>query len=261
MKIVTLNTWDGKLIDKLIPFYESQKDTTDVFCLQEVSHTESTNERVNDWQVNQLSVLQNMLGEEFEMYFTSRQDGYLGRDPVEFHLEYGVAMFVRKKRNPTNFRSVFVLGEKDQFPSKSKSHAVCIQIVSCLDDKGYEVCIVNIHGLHQSNTMKEDTPERMIQSNAIVGALEEIQVPIVLCGDFNLNPNTKALKYIRDKLRLDDIVKKYNIKGTRTSYYSDEKRKKTPFADYFLVSEKYPVKSCRVFSEEVSDHAGLELIV
>jgi len=123
--------------------------------------------------VNQLSVLQNMFGEEFEMYFTSRQDGYLGRDPVEFHLEYGVAMFVRKKRNPTNFRSVFFLGEKDQFPSKSKSHAVCIQIVNCLD----------------------------------------------------------------------------------------EKRKKTPFADYFLVSEKYPVKSCRVFSEEVSDHAGLELIV
>jgi len=39
---------DGKLIDKLIPFYESQKDTTEVFCMQEVSHTESTDERVND---------------------------------------------------------------------------------------------------------------------------------------------------------------------------------------------------------------------
>jgi len=41
MRIITLNTWGGKIYEPLIDFFIKHKEETDVFCLQEVFNSES----------------------------------------------------------------------------------------------------------------------------------------------------------------------------------------------------------------------------
>ena len=50
-----------------------------------------------------------------------------------------------------------------------------------------------------------------------------------------------------------NLIKKYNIASTRTSYYLKQER----FADYILITPDIAVKQFCILPDEVSDHAPM----
>ena len=98
---------------------------------------------------------------------------------------------------------------------------------------------------------KTDAPERILQSQRIRDFMDTLKTPIVLCGDFNLRPDTESLRLIENGM--DNLIHRYAVKSTRTSLYTKEE----PFADYVLTSPSLRVNAFRVLPHVVSDHAPL----
>jgi endonuclease/exonuclease/phosphatase family metal-dependent hydrolase len=73
----------------------------------------------------------------------------------------------------------------------------------------------------------------------------------ILCGDFNLKPDTQSLKIIADGMH--NLIDAYKVSSTRTSYYPKEEK----FADYVFTSPDITVKHFSVLKDEISDHAPL----
>ena len=94
-------------------------------------------------------------------------------------------------------------------------------------------------------------PERM---KKIAELIKTIEGEVVICGDFNLLPDTKSIKML-EEAGLVNLIKEYRITSTRTSLYSKSEK----FADYIFVSKGVSVKDFKVLSDEVSDHTPLYL--
>ena len=100
---------------------------------------------------------------------------------------------------------------------------------------------------------KNDSSERITQSKKIKTFVDSINTPIILCGDFNLKPNTESIKIIKNSIQ--DLIADYGITSTRSSLYlKDEK-----FADYIFSSNDVIVKEFKILQEIVSDHLPLLL--
>ncbi len=77
--------------------------------------------------------------------------------------------------------------------------------------------------------------------------------PQVLCGDFNLTPDTKSIEILEEGMV--NHIKHNNITNTRSSFYEKEIR----FADYILTSPDIHVGEFAVLPDEVSDHLALQM--
>ena len=120
-----------------------------------------------------------------------------------------------------------------------------------IEKTGKILNISNIHGLWNGQG-KNDTEQRIEQSMRIKGFLEKLEGDIVLCGDFNLLPETKSISII-ENIGLKNLIKEFNITSTRTSFY----KKPLKFADYIFTSKNIMIKSFEVLPDEVSDHSPL----
>lgn len=118
------------------------------------------------------------------------------------------------------------------------------------DNRQYTIC--NFHGLCDSGP-KTDTAARINQSRKIKQFLNQIKGPKLICGDFNLLPETESFRIIKEGLT--DLIEKYNISSTRSSYFHYEAK----FADYILTSPNIKINDFKVFPEEISDHLALYL--
>lgn len=100
---------------------------------------------------------------------------------------------------------------------------------------------------------KEDTPERLEQSDNILKFLDSYKFGKILCGDFNLNPGTKSISMLEKGMV--NLIKKYNIQNTRSNLHT----RKDKLADYILVSRDVEVLDFKVMEDQVSDHLPLFL--
>lgn len=252
MKIITLNTWGGRAgKEKLLAFFEKHKDTTDIFCLQELwsAPYENLADRVAGGQVidhRQIMVygmqeISELLSEHIS-YFRPH-----------FLDDYGLAMFVKKDLVITEEGEEFVHKHKGYVPDGDLgNHARNIQYVS-LEVDGKSLTIINFHGLWNGKG-KTDSDDRITQSKNILEFTKNITGDFVLCGDFNLLPETESMKMLESS-GLKNLLKKYGITSTRTSYYAKDEK----YADYILVTKEIEVRDFKVLPEEVSDHAALFL--
>lgn len=72
------------------------------------------------------------------------------------------------------------------------THSRNLQWLECsLNDKSYT--IVNVHGLGNGKG-KTDCPERLLQSQRIREFINSLHTSKIVCGDFNLRPDTEILK-------------------------------------------------------------------
>jgi endonuclease/exonuclease/phosphatase family metal-dependent hydrolase len=77
----------------------------------------------------------------------------------------------------------------------------------------------------------------------------------VLCGDFNLEPESETLTILATA-GFTELVKAHAFPTTRTSFY----KKSDKFADYMLINSFTAVKKFEVINKtEVSDHCPLFL--
>jgi endonuclease/exonuclease/phosphatase family metal-dependent hydrolase len=237
VKLITLNIWGGHVKNPLLNFIKQYNDI-DIFCFQEVYHQAEKKVSTDNKKVhlNIFSELQGLL---------PNHSGYF-RPAV--HEVYGLGIFIKKE--------IDVLGEGDisihdsiNYPGIGPTHSRNLQWLEFLYNNQV-FSIMNVHGLWNGQG-KTDTPERIAQSQRIREFMNTINTPKILCGDFNLKPDTESIKILEKGM--NNLIHKHNVESTRTSLYTKDEK----FADYVFTSPEITVNHFEVLDDEVSDHAPL----
>lgn len=252
MRLITLNTWGGRAgKDNLLTFFANHKDAVDVFCLQEIwsgpyDHLEGTSAGGKNLQHESILVY----GKQEISKVTSDHDVYFH----PHHLEnYGLMTLARKNIPIKKSGDVFVHKHRGYIPEGDIGHhARNIQYVA-FSLEGKDITVVNFHGLWNGKG-KLDSNDRLKQSENMIDFLKTVDGEVILCGDFNLLPDTESIKKFSD-FGLRNLIYENNITSTRTSFYT----KQDKFADYVFVSRGISVEEFKVLPDEVSDHSALYL--
>ncbi len=256
MKLISLNIWGGRAYDPLTEFIKESARDTDVFCFQEVFSSSSSTKVSRGTHTNILSDFSEVL-KGYNVFFAPTQDGYDCEGPVDFEVTMGPATFTKKSIRVLSWEDIFICGEKNSVkpddPATVPAGMLCTRIQA--DSKSYVVC--NIHGFAYPGT-KLDTPERLGQSLKIKGFLEREKAEKIICGDFNLMPETQSIKMLEENM--ENLIKKFKITSTRSRispYFGTPEEQQ--FADYMLVSGGVRVKDFQVPDVAISDHLPMIL--
>lgn len=249
MKIISLNTWGGRAgKDKLLNFFEQNKDI-DVFCLQEIWSAPYENlegYKAGDKEIRHEEIMTR--GMQDISTVLSDHSSYFR---PHFLNNYGLMMLVNKNVKVIKEGEVFVYKEKGHIPEGDiGNHARNIQYITFFL-KGKMVTVINFHGLWNGKG-KTDTEDRIMQSKNIIEFIKKADGRCLLCGDFNLLPDTESLKLF-ETYGMRNLVKENNVLSTRTSFYTKPEK----YADYVFVSGDLEIKKFEVLPDEVSDHAPL----
>ena len=249
MKIISLNTWGGRAgREAMLSFFEAYKNI-DISCLQEIwaaPYDDYEGASAGGLEINQGDVMTKGLQDISRVL-----DMYVPLFRPHFLDNYGLLMFVRKDLEIIEEGEVFVHMEKGYLPvGDIGKHARNIQYVTINTNKGL-VTIINFHGLW-NGMGKGDCEERLQQSDKILEFLQKLGHPYVLCGDFNLRPDTESIKKFEDA-GLCNLISEYKISSTRTDLYTKPEK----FADYIFVDREIKTIDFKVLPDQISDHAPL----
>lgn len=241
MKLITLNTWGGKIKEPFISFLKAHQDA-DIFCFQEIFHdaAEKTRGDFGDAHFDLYNEMKSLLP-EMTGYFCPTVEDY-----------YGIATFVRKGLTVQASGDITIY-ENPEYEGGANHSRKALWVE--LDWGGKTLSILNVHGLWNGKG-KTDTPERIEQSKRIRNFMDSVKGGQIICGDFNLLPETESLSILEEGMQ--NLVKEFNVTSTRTSLYA---RAETSgkFADYIFVSPDIKVVEFKVLPDEVSDHSPLHL--
>lgn len=243
MKIITLNTWGGRQGAPLLEFIKDHQDV-DVFCFQEVyKEAEGKKLYYDDLSPRRLDLFGDI---------AAILPGHRGFFRPQIGDHYGLAMFIRKSLRVRAEGDSFVVKDRNFLPEgKSEDHARNVQYAFL--ETVPRIAILNFHGLW-SGEGKSDTKDRLAQSKKVAQIISKVRnygAPI-LCGDFNLRPDTASLRIIEQE-NMKNLIIDFGVKSTRTPLYPKEDR----FADYILMDEFMWIKEFKVLPDVVSDHAPL----
>ena len=256
MKLVSLNTWGGTQLAPLLSFVEKQADSTDVFCFQEVAVSERIQTRDEKHRHNLLRDLGEVLP-DFQSIYAPFQEGF-NWEPIENDVMLCNVIFVRKDHTILKHGGTFVHGQKnglDLSQAKEGNWYTMPRLVQFAQIEGFPA-VFNFHGFWHKDG-KLDMPERIQQSEKILEVMQQFEGRKILCGDFNLNIDTKSLSMLEERGGLRNLIKDHRIPTTRSSLYP--KKAQMPFADYMLVSPDIKIKYFTVPDEPASDHLPMVL--
>ncbi len=239
MKLITLNTWGGRVKEPLTGFIEKYKDI-DIFCFQEIydNAEEVMKDHYSEDCFNIFSDLKELLPNH-NAFFRPVLQGV-----------YGLAIFIKKEISLLEEGELFI-HQSDSQRVTDGHHSRNLQWVKFnLNNERYT--IMNVHGLWNGKG-KTDTAERIAQSNIIKEFSDKAEGKKILAGDFNLNPDTESVSILEKDMR--NLIKEYGVTSTRTSLYE----KPGKFADYIFTSPEIKVNDFKVLPDEVSDHSALYL--
>jgi endonuclease/exonuclease/phosphatase family metal-dependent hydrolase len=239
MKLISLNIWGGHVLQPLLDFIKTHREV-DIFCFQEVYHRAKEKISTEDREVSLdiFNQIQTIL-KDHQGFFRPVVDGI-----------YGVASFVKKNIDVLEEGELSIYVNPD-YIGRGPRHSRNLQWLECQVNQT-KYSILNIHGLWNGKG-KTDTLERLTQSERIRDFMSTLKTPKLLCGDFNLRPDTSSLKMLEKDM--ENLIKIYNFSSTRTRFYEKEER----FADYILTSPEVQVNDFCVLKDEVSDHSPLFL--
>ena len=255
MKLISLNTLGATQGDTFFAYIKENAKDTDIFCFQEIFSAPQGVPEISSGACTRLfQELSGML-QEFEGIFAARSSGYDFNGPVDFPLEHGVAVFIRKHIQVINSRI-----EEMGTPAGTGKNPVegkTIAQVFNLAGAGKPFCVVNYHGPALPGD-KLDSPERIANSRALGAIWENLGAKAkILCGDFNLMPEIESVKILDHLGR--DLIKEFKITNTRNEISWDKYHNKQYFADYTFTSPEVNVKSFEVPYSLVSDHLPMVL--
>ncbi len=243
MKLVTLNIWGGRVKEFNKEFFDKYVDV-DVWCFQEMYHKGKT-------EVNTPGYVPDVnVHETVEGYLNNHHQDFC---PV-LRNYYGLSMFVHKDIRIIEKGEMLVAkgNWEDTSDLHNRDHHRKVQWFEMMIHNK-KVLIINAHLTHRPEG-KKDSEKRVRQSKIIIELLNMFDCPKILCGDFNLLPDTESIKMI-EQAGLRNLVKEYNVTSTRTELY----KKPLQFADYIFISPEIAVNDFKVLPDIVSDHAPLYL--
>ena len=256
MKLISLNIWGGQVHKPLLEFIKKNNNDIDIFCFQEVFKSKE-NVISNGSKVNIYYDIVKIL-KEYSVYYAPTFEGRDLEGKVDFEVYFGQAIFVKKNIKIIEEESVFIFGsyndDKETFSEGFGKYIDFPRVMQyvILEKNNERTLIANIHGYWNPKT-KNDTPQSLMQSERIIEFLDSQKYRKILCGDFNLNPNTQSMTMLEKEMI--NLIKKYNIKSTRSKHHDREDK----FADYILVSKDIEIRNFEVLPKHISDHLPLFL--
>lgn len=255
MRLISLNTWGGKIYKPLLEFIEKNLENTDIFCFQEVFSTTEDIHEDSGFRVNLYAEIAKKL-DHHKGYFAPCLNNYLtgAFQPnfTNYPLTSGLAVFIKKEIKVISHGDFFIYKKRGGFnPRDLNSLPRNIQYLSliCRKEK-FTIC--NFHGIWLKKD-KKDNPARLKQSEKIKSFLDGVSGKKILCGDFNLDINTKSIKILENNLR--NLIKEYSVKTTRNKHFPGREK----FADYTFVSNDVSVENFTVPDINISDHLPMIL--
>ncbi|MCL5009221.1 MAG: endonuclease/exonuclease/phosphatase family protein [Patescibacteria group bacterium] len=254
MKLITLNIWGGKIYQDLVEFVSEQAKDTDVFCFQEVfngaerTKTDNLANHLKGVVTDMYSVLEKTLP-NFKGFHAEAGKFDVGT----IKASYGLAVFVRQgiEVEKQGFQEIFKLDEDLGLPDGMTVWNRLLQYIT-IPYGEVGLTIFNLHGLYTGGG-KGDDAARLRQSERVKELMDSVAGPKILCGDFNLNPDTQSLAILEKGLV--NLVKQNGVTSTRSHHYTKDLK----WADYILVSPDLEIKHFEVLPNVVSDHLPLEL--
>lgn len=249
MKIISLNTWGGRAgKENLLAFFKTHANT-DIFCLQEIwadAYEHLDGHLAGGVKINNEQIMVHGLQEISEAL-----PNHAAFFRPHYGDNYGLLMLVRKSLSVLEEGEVFVFKHKGYVPEgDAGNHARNIQYVT-IETKAGPITVINFHGLWNGKG-KTDTEDRMQQSKNILAFVKKLDGEHLLCGDFNLLPDTESIKLFESE-GLRNLIREYGVASTRTSFYTKPEK----HADYVFVTKSLRVQDFKVLPDEVSDHAPL----
>ena len=135
--------------------------------------------------------------------------------------------------------------EEDDYNVRNFQHVVV------RDQNDKPVHILNHHGYHvpEHKNGNEFTLKACQQIDDYAKSLDG---PVIITGDFNLDPTSESLTVLNDHFR--NLTTEFHLETTRTDLTH-----KTEACDYIFVNDKVIVKDFHASSVVASDHQGLVL--
>jgi len=252
-------------MNDLLPFLFEHSKGADVICLQEVSSSLSGVRYGEGFYANSFEQIRASIGGTHDGFFFGAQDHFrLDDEPVDFPIDNGLAIFVRRGLPLAGHGDEFVYGWRNSkgmagAPPTVPRNLAWVRVR--MED--HILSIFNLHGLW-TREGKGDTADRIEQSRLVNAITSHIQsmTPLgqqVLCGDLNLNPGTISVTTLAAARR--DLIAEYGITSTRTPLYRKWQEGAPMYADYMFVSQdpSLQVDDFMVLPDEVSDHAALRV--
>lgn len=256
MKLLSLNIWGGREYFELIDFLEKIIPEIDIYCFQEVFDSKDSISYSHEVRADIWQKLKDLFLDYHRFYYPS-MSGWDDKGSVPYDLSTGLGMFIK--------RDIEVSGEGDFFtyrrrfaPIKldTKDQPVNLQYAH-LGEGGGKVHVYNFHGIWYPGD-KLDTPERIEQSEKLAEFINGQEGIRILCGDFNLMPETESVSILETNFK--NLIKDFNIRTTRSilNPYRGSPFEQA-FADYVFVSKEVKVVNFKVPDVAISDHLPMIL--
>lgn len=258
MKLISLNTWGGKIFEPLIEFIKQQAEDTDIFCFQEMYNTKSNTKTCGNFRANLLGETKNILS-DFQIFYFPVVRGFDDEgNPVNFDLSFGQAIFVKNRIKIVSTENTFVYREKGfQFLKKDFSNLPTPLQYVTFESNNKMFTIFNFHGSPIPGD-KLDTEKRLTETQKVKAIIDNEAGAKILVGDFNLLPETQSIKIFEQDMK--NLIKAFEIQRTRSKespFFGKSNFQK--FADYTFVSTDIRVENFQVPRVEISDHLPMIL--
>jgi hypothetical protein len=263
MKIISLNMWGGRRFDALMDFFKREKQTTDIFCLQETIFG-GPDEFIGPYKIrgDLFGTISKELSEHQPLHQDQIFENYTFLAGLtDKGMSFGLSMFISKKYTILE-SGAMNLYEGDPFVQSTAGMGTGVFLWARIEDAaGVRRLIGTVHGLFLDmrvpSPSKRDTPERLFQSRRLVDFFASQTDPGLIIGDFNLRPTTESVAILSGAMR--NLVAEYGITNTRNHEYVDMEKYEDYIADYAFVSPEIKVSDFKVLPDVVSDHAPLML--
>ncbi|MCX6781093.1 MAG: hypothetical protein NT003_03200 [Candidatus Magasanikbacteria bacterium] len=259
MKLISLNTFGGRVFEPLMEWVQREAATTDIFCFQEILDGRHGIENERGWRSNLLEELTAVLP-EFNVFFKPTRTQLFECHNVSDRIAFGKAMFVKKGFSVEKMGDVFVWGSPNDYEVQDNLSKPNSFLYTQLVIDGAPLMICNMHGMPFPGD-KFDTPERIAQSQKILDFFAHQSGEKIICGDFNLLPETESVKMF-ERAGYKDLVKDFKIVSTRGTLCKElhpEFVFRQEYADFTFVSPGISVKKFEVPDAPISDHLPMIL--
>lgn len=252
LKLISLNAWGGILFDQLADFLRKKRDETDIFCFQEVLFGERPVFTEQGLRENLFNEFKSILA-DFRAFERPAPAGGKFKGKI-LKAPFGLAMFVKNTIQVEDDGGFLTYSEDSAFAKSDTRTPTGNFQYARVAAGGEKYSVGNIHGLWISGT-KGDTSERIEQSEKIVNFFARENGKGILCGDFNLRPETESIAMISREMR--NLIGEYRVESTRNELYNSMDEFKDFTADYIFVSPGARVRDFKVLGDVVSDHLPL----
>jgi len=239
MRLLQLNAWTLRLSAKVADMMN--QESPDIIALQEIPES--------DVAIGFFPILTEFM-DRVRFHHTYFSPVYSFKF-MDGDVKFGNAIISNLALQDKN--TIFTnLEYKDNFTfSKDDYNVRNFQHVVAQDENGVKFHLINHHGYHIPGHKRGDD-FTMKACRQIEEYARTLEGPIIISGDFNLEPGSESLAVFDDSFR--NLSTEYELKTTRNSLTF-----KSEVCDYIFVNDAVNVKNFYMSEIVASDHQGLVL--